>query len=122
MARKTKAASKEVRVIMDRPHTYQLDASRSRTLPIGWRGVVPGDVAAEIESAGHGRITEKADVEAAAADEKASGTAPAKKPATEKNTASGGAAQQTGDTGANDGGQTGAGDGAGDTSTGSGDS
>lgn len=108
MARKTKAASKEVRVIMDRPHTYQLDASRSRTLPAGWRGPVPGDVAAEIESAGHGRITEKVEANAGAADEKSAGTAPAKKPA------------------ANEGGQTGTSDGAGagatDTSTGTSES
>lgn len=45
----------DVAVIMDRSFTYDLDRSRKRTLPIGWKGTVPAELAEEIEDAGAGR-------------------------------------------------------------------
>ena len=56
MPRKSEQPDREVRVIVDTSFTYRLDASRNRTLPSGWRGRVPGDIAGEIEAAGAGRV------------------------------------------------------------------
>lgn len=46
----------EKTVHMDAPFTYQLDPSRKRTLPVGWRGAVPVKLARQIEKEGRGRI------------------------------------------------------------------
>jgi len=70
MPRNSKDADQEVRVIIDQPFTYRLDASRERTLPTGWRGRVPGDIADEIEDTNRGRREEVKTAKASTAPKK----------------------------------------------------
>lgn len=51
---KSKASAASVSVTMTGAHTYQTGPSTRRTLPAGWSGPVPAEVAAEIEKAGKG--------------------------------------------------------------------
>lgn len=43
-------------VIIDRVHSYHLDHSRRRTLPVGWRGEVPDAVADDLVELKRGRL------------------------------------------------------------------
>ena len=55
MARKKKHTGAQF-VEMSQQHTYELGPSARRTLPKGWRGTVPGEVATKIEAEGKGRV------------------------------------------------------------------
>lgn len=51
---KRKTTEAPVTVKMTEAHTYRTGPSTRRTLPAGWIGAVPAEVAAEIEKAGNG--------------------------------------------------------------------
>ena len=55
MARKKKHTGAQF-VEMSQQHPYELGPSARRTLPKGWRGTVPGEVATKIEAEGKGRV------------------------------------------------------------------
>lgn len=46
---------KSVEVILDKDFTYEIDNSRRRTFPAGWRGSVDPGVADQIKQSGSGR-------------------------------------------------------------------
>ncbi|SDE90274.1 hypothetical protein [Limimaricola pyoseonensis] len=50
----------EVKVQLDRSFTYPITGNRRRTLPAGWRGSVPADIAARIEKGFGRKISRKA--------------------------------------------------------------